>query len=374
MLEARTAYECRLYIELHPHDCGERAFPARSKITRLDEGLVAVYDGPCPSCGKPRRFEFLLDPELEPAPPAFGNARPSKIIDPGQFLTVADDAANDAPDSIEGLSTERLERAKSRLAVAAAAIDEVLKFIPAGESKVPVAAFTSAAGKECYLREPGRFERARLEAVLGVYRQGLDAYNRDLGVRAAPDHHARSAELAAQLLEGLDAKEAPGHAAARLAHEQREEGLLEVYYVRSGQRPATARTIAEIELAAELAACAQCKARAAKDIQVHGSGTTWMAEVTCGSCQHRQTLTFTTKGDPRTVAHAPDELGPGPSLQIRVEAFRTELARVLPLVAADTAARQRAVVCLNEIIKLTRAGAELDQLVAQRATLLAGRA
>jgi hypothetical protein len=83
-------------------------------------------------------------------------------------------------------------------------------------------------------------------------------------------------------------------------------------------------------------------------------------------------MTFTTKGDPRVTLSA-DELGPGPSLWIRKETFEKELARVLALVDKDPAALQRAVVTVNELIKLLRPSPELEKLLVQRATLHATR-
>ena len=53
------------------------------------------------------------------------------------------------------------------------ALQEVLKFIPPGADQVPADALFSAAGKQVCLAEPGRFRRARLEAVLGGYRDTL---------------------------------------------------------------------------------------------------------------------------------------------------------------------------------------------------------
>lgn len=158
MLLARTASECRLYIELNPHECGEHTFQARSGVSRTAQGLVATYEGACPRCGEPRRFEFILDDHPTPPSPAFGGPHPSSLIDPGQFL----------------LTATTLE-ASDDLAAAAAALDEVLKFIPHGEDRVPASAFTSLEGKDAYRSEPARFERGQLDAVLAAVRERLRA-------------------------------------------------------------------------------------------------------------------------------------------------------------------------------------------------------
>lgn len=156
---ARSAYECRLYIELNPHGCGESTFHARSGVNRTKHGLVATYEGACPRCTTPRRFDFILDDHPTPPAPAYGGPSPSTLIDPGQFMIAAQEAA----------------AADDQLATAVAALDEVIKFIPPGQDRVPASAFTSVQGKAAYQSEPARFERVRLGAVLAQYRDGLRA-------------------------------------------------------------------------------------------------------------------------------------------------------------------------------------------------------
>jgi hypothetical protein len=89
----------------------------------------------------------------------FGGPEPSELLDPGEWLVVADLAANRAPAADQ-----------ADFALAAAAIDEVLKFIPDGADEVPEAALRGGTGREAYAREPGRFRRRRLEAVAAAYR------------------------------------------------------------------------------------------------------------------------------------------------------------------------------------------------------------
>ncbi len=172
MLIARSSPECHLYIELHPCSCGERQGPAAHRLESRGDDLVAVYEGPCPRCKTPRRFDLVLDPEIPPGA-KFGGARPSRIIDAGEFLGVADEAAKAAPADSTGLSSAARQQAKARMSRAVDALEEVLKFIPPGADEVPVEALVSAAGKELYLKEPGRFRKVRLEAVLGAYRDVL---------------------------------------------------------------------------------------------------------------------------------------------------------------------------------------------------------
>ena len=110
-----------------------------------------------PTCGTARRFEFALDDEIVPFD-VFGGARPSSILDAGQFLAIAD-----AHSKVMPATAHHLDRAIAALA-------EVIKLIPEGADRVPAESVTSPQGRAIYEREPGRFRRARLEAVLGVYR------------------------------------------------------------------------------------------------------------------------------------------------------------------------------------------------------------
>jgi hypothetical protein len=179
MLVARSAPECRLYIDLNPCSCGETAFDVRHTLrTGPDGGLVAVYEGWCARCGLPRRFTFALDPATPPPPPAYGGTAPSQIICPGQFALVADQAAASAELVPAGMPPARRARGREALARALAAQQEVLKFIPAGADEVPAGAFTSWEGRALYAQEPGRFRRARLEAVASAYRDALADYDR----------------------------------------------------------------------------------------------------------------------------------------------------------------------------------------------------
>jgi hypothetical protein len=168
-LVARSASECHLYIELHPCSCGEPPEPGRHRLQSRDDGLVAVYEMTCRRCGATHRVEFAMGDEIAPLG-AFGGQTPSQIIDPGEFLAVADAAAQQVPADADRLDDAGRGRARSWINRAAAAVAEALKFIPAGEDRVPRGALRSVQGAALYEQEPGRFRRSRLEAVLQAYR------------------------------------------------------------------------------------------------------------------------------------------------------------------------------------------------------------
>ncbi len=166
-------------MDLNPCRCGEAEFEPRHWLEQDGDALVAVYEGDCPSCDQQRRFAFHLDPEMPPAPPAYGGTKPSRLIDPGQFLWVAEQFAKAVPaDPIELREPEAREEAEEALEVAVSALEEVLKFVPSGQDSVPEEAFTAPEGWMIYHQDPGRFRRDRLEAVLASYRESLAGYRR----------------------------------------------------------------------------------------------------------------------------------------------------------------------------------------------------
>ncbi|WP_405916385.1 hypothetical protein [Streptomyces sp. NBC_00728] len=162
MLIARSTQEAHLYMDLHACACGAESFERGHRLDERDGVLVAVYEGVCPRCGRTRSFAFRLTDELPPAPPAFGGAEPSRIIDPGEFLWVSDQVATET--GLRLLHTPPAEHRGHRegSAFALAAVEEVLKFLPADADRVPEELFTSERGREVHDRNPRRFERAGL--------------------------------------------------------------------------------------------------------------------------------------------------------------------------------------------------------------------
>ncbi|MFI0484945.1 hypothetical protein [Actinomadura sp. 9N215] len=149
---ARTTTEAHLYMDLRPCLCGEHRFPRRSFLAVAGENLAGCYSGSCAGCGRQRAFGFRLPPGGRPGMAAglpFGGSEPSRLLDPGEWLTVADDPAVPA-------------------ALAVAALDEALKFVPPGADAVPEAAFTSAAGRAMHATAPTRFRADNLKAAHGA--------------------------------------------------------------------------------------------------------------------------------------------------------------------------------------------------------------
>ena len=186
MLVARAMAECHMYMDLHPCErCGEPNFPWNLHVAGdLNGQRTSAYEGECPTCGTRRRFEFIvLHPNIPP--PTLGGPEPSTIIDPGEFYEVATLTAAAARVPANP-SPEQLGDAYDAAGDAAASVEEVLKFVPAGASSVPAEAFTSERGRAARDADPSRFERDRLEGMLAERRQEylmlarrLEALDRD---------------------------------------------------------------------------------------------------------------------------------------------------------------------------------------------------
>jgi hypothetical protein len=164
-LLARTSAEAHLYMDFTPCEaCGYLGFSGTHASMLVDGRVQSRYEGLCPRCGTERRFVFRVPDELRLPRQheiEFGDRVPSELLDPGEWLVIADLASRraPAPDAQD-------------LQLAAAAIDEVVKFIPEGADAVPPEAFRTDTGRGRYAKEPGRFRRRRLEAVANAYREG----------------------------------------------------------------------------------------------------------------------------------------------------------------------------------------------------------
>lgn len=177
---ARTNAEAHIYMTQRPCACGATAFAGTgpsSAVVELDGDLASRYDGTCASCGAARRFEFRIPEKILPPPPRgvrFGGDEPSQLLDPGEWLIIADEHAKRVPAHGGGALGGRIDPHERAIAVAIAAIDEIFKFYPKGADAPPEAAFTTERGRAVFAAEPGRFRRARLQAVRDTYARMLD--------------------------------------------------------------------------------------------------------------------------------------------------------------------------------------------------------
>jgi hypothetical protein len=167
---ARARDEALLYLDLRPCvQCEGIDIAWQTALGQTSQGLmVRRYYGNCGTCGRAREVHFQL-PEhpLVPGPNDvvfFGGDEPSRLLDPGEWVRVAEISARSVP---AGPAPDA--RARYSRAVAVAAINETLKFIPPGARAVPKSAFWTMIGQDLYAQEPGRFNRDRLETLRDSY-------------------------------------------------------------------------------------------------------------------------------------------------------------------------------------------------------------
>ncbi|SHN75417.1 hypothetical protein SAMN05443668_107292 [Cryptosporangium aurantiacum] len=165
-------------MDLRPCECGESTFDRDTAIIDLGgDALGSRYEGHCPGCGARREFVFRLPAQVI-LPPAgqvvYGDGTPSELLDPGEWLWVADRFAGSVPAETSGLDEDVRREARVRLAAAAAAMDEALAWVPPGADAIPADAVRSELGLAVYEDEPDRFALDRLEIVRDAYRELLE--------------------------------------------------------------------------------------------------------------------------------------------------------------------------------------------------------
>lgn len=181
----RSNAEGHLYMELQPCPCGARGFDADSAVISVEDELAARYTGNCPECGRHREYVFLL-----PAEPTlrlfdelwFGADEPSELLDAGDWLWLSDRLSNNIPPRPDGMDAQTRLAAWDDLRTAAAAVSEVMKFVPAGQDRVPPSAFWSEESRATHRESPHRFDRARLEVLRQTYQE--------MATRFTPGGHA----------------------------------------------------------------------------------------------------------------------------------------------------------------------------------------
>jgi hypothetical protein len=176
---ARTRDEAHLYLDLHPCDACGSVETAWTNVVAVADGTPATrYTGSCGGCGAEREFWFGLPerPVLPEGYPTFGGPEPSQLLDAGQWWWVADVTAGDLPAGDDA-------EARRSLAIARAAVEEVLKFIPPGEDAVPETAFWSEQGRRAYEEGPSRFTLDHLLAARTAYRERAADHAEERGGR-----------------------------------------------------------------------------------------------------------------------------------------------------------------------------------------------
>jgi len=188
-LYARSNAEAHLYMDLKACTCGERAFERKSAVITEGATLCSRYTGACPRCGTPRVFVFEIPETIPPVVRhriEYGGSDPSRVIDAGEWLVVADTHARRRPYTLRDFH------------VARAATQEILKFLPAGARQIPDDVFWTDRGRAVRDAAPARFTAFRLEIML---RLACDLHDRALA--RPPGRPAFATALDQRALHGL---------------------------------------------------------------------------------------------------------------------------------------------------------------------------
>jgi hypothetical protein len=175
VLDVRSHNEAMLFVILRDCEaCGALARDITDEL-RVDDGtLLSEYTCVCRECGNIDSFEFRLpehDPQAGRGGVVYGGDDPSTIIDAGEWLDAAERIASGGPAEPDGIEREAAALAMTG---AAAAVHEVLKFIPPGADRVPPTAIWTERGQERFARDPLRMRRAGLEVLEKVYRESAE--------------------------------------------------------------------------------------------------------------------------------------------------------------------------------------------------------
>jgi hypothetical protein len=178
---ARSSAEAHLYMDRQPCVCGESAFERHAAVISDGDALCSRYAGTCQRCGVPRTFVFELPDAVQPvsARLAYGGDEPSRLLDPGEWLEIADEHAARTPATLRDR------------AIARAALEEVMKFLPPGAERIPDDVFFTDRGRALLSAAPDRLARDQLEAQLAIYR---DRDVSDKRVVAGDPHRAGSGD------------------------------------------------------------------------------------------------------------------------------------------------------------------------------------
>jgi hypothetical protein len=177
---ARTNEEAHAYMRINACPaCGEHRFEPTSSVIMLEGDLASRYQGRCPRCDTEREFLFRIPEEiLFPLGDRvrYGDDRPSELIDAGGWMWLSDHISAPIPAEPAKLPTDMWESCRYDLTAAVAAVEEALKFVPAGADQVPLDALWTDVGRQVYQRRPGRFLRGVLTAVRDAYQELVDVY------------------------------------------------------------------------------------------------------------------------------------------------------------------------------------------------------
>jgi hypothetical protein len=182
---ARTYNEAILYIRLRPCGCAEMEARWRDVPVVVDGQPARYFTANCENCGRPREFTIAMSEDARQTfDLVYGEGNePSQVIDPGEWLGVADLYGQRAEEvlSDEAFGTDDdVNVVHYALSARVAAFDEILKFLPPAADIVPEWLFRSIPGRAVYEASPGRFTRESLLAERAALQANLSRFGKDV--------------------------------------------------------------------------------------------------------------------------------------------------------------------------------------------------
>lgn len=191
---ARTRHEAAAFLGVAACDCGERGAAWADTPVTLPDGAAGVrWSGRCAGCGRERAYVFRLPPWPQDVPDeedvvVYGNdGRTSELLDPAEWLLVAERNVSSVPRDPERLQGAGRTHAWDRLRAASAALYEALRFRTWPETRIPAEAIRSDIGQRWLAEEPERFDVARIERQREAYDRTLRALRPSRPLVVHPD-------------------------------------------------------------------------------------------------------------------------------------------------------------------------------------------
>ncbi|BCJ45186.1 hypothetical protein GCM10010168_69870 [Actinoplanes ianthinogenes] len=193
---ARTRLEAQLYLEVTPCECGHLGLDARAEPVRFEDGTPGWrYAGVCAACGRDRVYVFrapAVSQEVStPDEVVYGLGGTSELLDPAQWLWVAQRYAAAVPSNSDSVPEAERATVRSWLMAAVAAVGEIEKFVPDDGDSVPASAFRTRGGQAWYQRDPHAFRADSLDDLRMGYERRLRAMRAGAPPRMSRERAAR---------------------------------------------------------------------------------------------------------------------------------------------------------------------------------------
>jgi hypothetical protein len=169
---ARSALEASIavFLEACPN-CGAHGLEAVPETVVAGGDVALRFAGPCSTCGAPREYLFARADEVITGEQQIGGDDPSRLLDAGQWVGYALFLTDGTPETPDGMPAEDRADARLDLLLAADALAEALKFLPADADEVPRSAVWTEAGLAVFDEAPSRLGRAWLTYTMEGYRR-----------------------------------------------------------------------------------------------------------------------------------------------------------------------------------------------------------